>query len=464
MALTRHERLKIVRDLFRLGWPVLIAQLAVMANSVIDTVMAGRYGTLDLAAVGVGGAVYASVFVTLMGVLLGLTPQIAQLHGAGRHAAIGEEVRQSTWLCMVLGAVSVALLLAPGPILALSRLEPAVAAKTRTYLAALAWGVPAALLFRVFYSFTTAVSRPRAVMVINLVGLTLKVPLNLVFMYGYFGLPAMGGAGCGAATAVIGWIVCIGAWVYSGRARVHWPYRVFARWSSPDRRALARLLAVGLPIGVTFLVDVTAFTFMSLFIARLGPTIMGAHQVVANLAAVAFMLPLALGNAAAVLVGHAIGGNHYARARSTGIVALVLAVALGGVTGSVLALGARPITALYTSDASVHATATALLALVAIYHVFDAIQIVAVNVLRGYKRTVVPMVVYAVALWGLGLGGGYLVGLTDIDLSWLGIATPLGARGFWGAAIASLALAGALVTIYFLYVSRAIATGEGQSG
>jgi MATE family multidrug resistance protein len=445
----------LVRELVRLGWPMLIAQLAVMANSVIDTVMAGRFATLDLAAVGIGSSIYVSVFVALMGVLLALTPIVAQMHGAGRHADIGEELRQGVWLAAALTLVSVVLFAHPEPLLAVARLEPALEAKVRAYLHALAWAVPASLLFRVFYSFSTAISRPRTVMALTLVGLALKVPLNWVFMYGNLGAPELGSTGCAVATALTSWILCALAWAWCWFEPGYRPYRVFARWSWPNAKALGGILSLGLPIGFTFLIDVTGFTFMALFIARLGPLYSAAHQIAANLAALCYMLPLALGNAASVVVGQSLGAGQPARARAAGLTGIALALACAVLLGACLYWFANGIAGLYTGDARVRRVAAGLIAFVAVYHQFDAIQAVVVNVLRGYRRAVVPMLIYGVALWGVGLGGGYALGLTRIDLAWLGLSTPMGAPGFWLAAIASLVLASALVTAYFLRVSRA---------
>jgi len=443
------------RELVRLGWPVLVAQLAVMANSVIDTIMAGRYGTLDLAAVGIGSSIYFSVFVALMGVLLALTPIVAQMYGAGRHADIGEELRQSVWLAAALALASLALFAYPDPFLAVARVEPALELKVRAYLHALAWAVPASLLFRVFYGFSTAISRPRTVMALTLIGLALKVPLNWVFMYGNLGAPELGSTGCAVATALVSWIVCALAWAWCWFAPDYSRFQVFARWSWPDAKALGRILSLGLPIGLTFLVDVTGFTFMALFIARLGALYSAAHQVAANLAALCFMLPLALGNAASVVVGQALGARQYARARAAGLAGIALALVCAAVVGACLYFFASGIAGLYTGDAALRRVAAGLIAFVAVYHLFDALQAVAVNILRGYKRAVVPMLIYAVALWGVGLGGGYAIGLTRIDLAWLGLSTPMGVPGFWLAAIASLVLAGGTVTAYFLRVSRA---------
>jgi MATE family multidrug resistance protein len=286
-------------------------------------------------------------------------------------------------------------------------------------------------------------------MALNLGALALKIPLNWAFMYGKFGLPELGGAGCAAATSTIAWLTCAAAWTWCRIERDYARYQVFARWSWPRLRAQWQLVSLGVPIGATFFVDVTAFTFMALFIARFGALYSGAHQIAANVAALAFMLPLAIGSAAAVLIGQALGAGVPQRARTTGLTALVLGLGCGLAVGTVIFLGAGPIVSLYTSDAAVRELAATLLAFVGVYHVFDAAQAVVVGALRGYRHAFVPMLIFGVALWGVGLGGGYAIGIAGI-----GVAAPLAASGFWLAGVAGMALAASLVTAYFLRVSR----------
>jgi MATE family multidrug resistance protein len=445
---------RLALDIYRLSWPVLVAQLAVMAYAVIDTMMAGRFATDDLAAVGIGASIYVSVFIGLMGVLIAVTPIVAQLLGAGRDAEIGEQVRQGMWLALVLTAASIVVFRFPEPFLALSQPSPAVAGKVRDYLAVAAWGAPAGLAFRLFSSYTTAVSLPRAMMVLNLAGLVIKVPLAWVLVFGHAGAPALGATGCALSTAIVYWIIGIAAWVWCAKSRAYAKYRVFARWSWPRMRDQRHLIALGTPIGLTFLVDVTAFTFMALFIARLGAVNSAAHQIAGNVAAVMYMLPLALGNAVAVLVAQAVGARKFADARSTGITGIALAGGLALVTSLALAAGAAALTAIYTMDAAVRTLAATLLVLVAVYHLFDALQAVTVSALRGYKRAVVPMAISAVSLWGIGLAGGYVIGLSNaVDLSRFAMHAPLGARGFWAAATAGLAVAFAATVGYYFVVS-----------
>ena len=438
----------IARDIVKLGWPVLIAQLAVMINGVIDTVMAGRLSATDLAAVGIGASIYISVFVTLMGVLIALTPVVAQLYGAGRYADIGEEVRQSLWLGLFLTSVAFVLIYFPDPFLALAQVAPEVEVKTRSYLRTIALGVPAMLMFRVLYSFSTAVSKPRVIMVLNLVGLALKVPLNLVFMYGNLGAPALGGPGCAVSTSIIAWTTAIAGWAYCASNSSYRPYGVFSRWSWPNWGEQLRLLQIGLPIGLTFLVDVTSFTFMALFIARLGTVSSGGHQIASNLTALAYMLPLAMASASGVLVGQAIGAGDMHRARLTGLMGIGGGFCIACGVGIAIWLGRDMIAGLYASDRDVSAVAATLLAFVAFYHLFDATSAVAVSALRGYKKTVVPMIGNIIALWGIGMGGGYVLAFGHAG------RPPMGAPGFWVAATVGMLIGSLLSSLYFLLVSR----------
>ena len=436
----------IVRDIVKLGWPVLVAQVAVMINGVIDTVMAGRLSAADLAAVGIGSSIFISIFVTSMGVLFALTPMVAQLFGAGRLQEIGEEVRQSLWMGALLTAVAFVLIYFPDPFLALAQVAPQVEAKTRAYLHYIALGIPAMLLFRVFYAFTTAVSKPRVIMALNLAGLALKIPLNLVFMHGWLGMPALGGPGCALSSTVIAWVLGIAAWLVCRLDPDYRPFGVFARWSWPRWGEQLRLAQIGLPIGFNFLVDVTSFTFMALFIARLGVASSGGHQIAANFTSLIYMMPLAMASATGVLTGQAIGAGELRRARLTGIVGIGSGLVCACAVGLCVWFGRGWIAGLYTRDAGVEAVAAALLAYLAAYHLFDAVSAIAVSVLRGYKKTVVPMLCNIVALWGIGLGGGYVLAFAP--------SMHMGAQGFWLAGTAGVLTGSGLIVAYFLRVSR----------
>jgi MATE family multidrug resistance protein len=443
-----------VRELIRLAWPVLVAQLAVVANGFFDTAMAGRLSAVDLAAVGIASSVQATVLMSLMGVLLALPPIIAQLNGAGRRAEVGAEMHQTVWISLAIGVGAIAMLAFPQPFLAVSELTPEVDAKVRAYLHASIWAIPGIVAFRLFFGLSTGLGRPRPVMVFNLLALALKIPLNAVFMFGLLGVPALGAPGCAVSTAVDSTLVAMLAWRWCLRHPDYAEFRLRTPIAAPDPRAILAFLRLGVPIGLTFLADVTAFTFMALFIARLGPVVAGAHQIAANLAVLAFMIPLSLGNATAVLAGHAIGSGEPARARRTCITGIGLGLLFATAVSTAFWIGAGPIAALYTPDLQVQAIAVPLIVLVGFYHLADALQAVAVNALRGYKRSAVPMLIYTTTLWGVGLGGGVLLGLSDL------LGPPRGAPGFWMAAIAGVGLAGGLVTLYLNAVSRVTRNDE----
>jgi MATE family multidrug resistance protein len=446
MALPRDTR-----AILTLGWPMFVGQLAVMSNGIIDNVMAGHLSAKDLASVAIGSSVYYVVFVGLMGTLQAISPVAAQHFGAGRMHEVGETWRQGRWLALVLLVPGWLALAFPQPLLGLARAEPDVAAGASAYLSALAFGLPAALWFRAFTTLNTAVSRPRTVMAINLLGPVCKVPLNLLFMHGSdapaaLGLPAvpaMGGAGCGVATAVVFWLsAAIGA-VLLRRDRFYARFALRGL-GRPRRGPLGELLRLGLPIGGTYLIDVSAFNVVTLLVARLGTDVVGGHAIVANVAATMYMLPLSLAGAAGVLAAQALGRDDVPEARRVAWhgTRLVGGLALAG--AAALWLGREPLARAYTDDATVAAVAASLLGWVALYHVVDALQVSLAFALRAWKVAVAPMVVFAVALWGLGLGGGYA----------LAFGRGMGAAGFWIAAVVALGSAAAALAWLFERASR----------
>lgn len=437
-----------MKEIIRLAWPVLVAQLALIGNSVIDTAMAGRLDPVDLASVGIGASILVTVLMSLLSVLFALPPLIAHLYGAGRHGEIGHELQQSIWISLFIAIAAIGLLEHPEPFIAISDLQPAVEAKVRSYLDASAWEVPPMIALRLFFGLSTGIGRPRPVMMVNLAALLMKIPLNCVFMFGLAGMPRLGGPGCAVASAIDAWLMASAAWHWCLKHPAYDAFGLRTGIEKPDAQAILSFLKLGVPIGLTFAADVTAFTFMALFIARLGPVVSSAHQIAANLAAAAFMFPLSLGNATSVLAGQALGSARPERARSISWRGIGLGM------GTALAISltfwtcASRIAGLYTTDEAVRKAAIPLIILVGFYHLADALQAVAVNALRGYKKSGVPMVIYTVSLWGLGIGGGFLLGLSDF------FGPARGATGFWVAAIASLSLVAILVSIYLEAVSR----------
>lgn len=438
-----------------LAWPVIVGQLAVLGFSTIDTLLLARHDALDLAALALGASAYVTVFVGLMGVLLAVSPIVGRLYGAGRHEDAGAQLQQGAWLALMLAVLGSALLSFPEPFLWVSRAEPEVEAKVRGYLHALAFALPASLLFTVYRSFNTAVSRPKAVMALQLGGLALKVPLSMLLVgggtLGPLQWPALGLTGCGIATATVMWCQLLGGITVLRRDPF---YARFDFWrhglDGPRRAAIGALLRLGVPIGLSTLVEVSGFTFMAFFIARLGPTQLAGHQIAANLVAMLFMLPLGLANATSTLVAQRIGAADLRDARRIGWHGLQLAGLVAATLGLTVFLLRRQVVGLYTPDPVIVAAALPLVAWVALFHLGDALQCLASFVLRAWHVATVPVLIYALALWGLGLGGGYA-------LAFGGWALPAAfshAAGFWAASTASLVVAALALGALLRWVLR----------
>lgn len=457
-----------VRRILPLAWPVFVGQLAVLAFSTIDTMLVARHSPTDLAALAVGGATYITIFIGLMGVVLAISPIVGQLYGAKRLREAGHQVWQALWLAAVLAVAGCALLAFPAPFLALAKASPAVADKVQGYLLALAVALPASLAFTVFRGFNTAVSRPKAVMALQIGALALKIPLSMLLVAGVpaWGIPAMGVVGCGIATALAMWAQAAVALLLLWRDPFYAPFEL----GSPGQRAphaasIKAQLKLGVPMGLGIGVEVTGFAFMAIFISRLGETAVAGHQIAANLVSVLFMLPLGLSNAASTLVAQCIGAGDLRDARRLGWHGLQLALLVALAVGAAVFAGRAQVVGLYTSNPAVVAAALPLLAWVVLFHAADAVQTAAAFVLRAWRIATLPTVIYVLALWGVGLGGGYglAFGLGDrAPLAWQG------ARGFWvastaGLTLAALALAGLLMWVLAKQKASSQADGSGRS-
>jgi len=441
-----------LKKLVGLAWPILVGQLAVIANGVIDTAMTARFSAVDLAALALGSSIYISVFVGASGVLQALSPTISQLFGARDFPAIGYEIKQGTWLALFLTLIGSVVLAFPQPFLAIAQASPELTGKATLYLQILALALPATLGFKVYAAINTALARPKMLMTLQLGALLLKIPLNALFIFGAFGIPAFGGPGCAIATTVLAWLEVVAAWLLLRHSPFYRPFEIFGTGIvAPNWKAQRDLLALGVPMGLSYLIEVTAFTFMALFIARLGHVAVAGHQVAASFGTVLYMLPLSIGIATGTLVAQAIGAKDMAQARRIGNHGIALAASLSLGVGIVVWLAREHIARAYSPDAGVIAVAVPLLVYIGFYQVFDALQVCAAFILRAYRIAFVPTVIYGLALWGIGLGGGYALGFDTP-----GFVPPVfqGAAGFWAGNSASIIVLAAGLLWYLRHVQR----------
>jgi len=251
VSLNRPARVRLeLKNLLGLALPIMIAQLATTAMGFVDAVMAGRVGPKDLAAVALGNSIWVPVFLLMTGTLLATTPKVAQRFGAGTHSEIGPIVRQALWLALVVGLMATTLLFCAEPILHLMKVDPELIGPCMQYLHGIASGLPAVAVYPVLRCTSDGLGRTRPAMVLGLCGLALNIPLNYVFIYGHFGVPAMGGVGCGWATAIVMWVMALGLAGYERWAPAYKSSELFSRFDWPQWAVIKRLLAIGLPIGI----------------------------------------------------------------------------------------------------------------------------------------------------------------------------------------------------------------------
>lgn len=446
-----------LRTIARHAGTLLVGQLATMAFGVTDTIVAGRYSETALAALSVGSAVYISVFVGLMGVMQALLPTWAELHGraltarAGQHHhhELGRSVRQALYLALILGVVGIVALGFPDPLLQFTEVPLALQDEVRGYLSVLALALPPALLFRMFSTLNQSLGRPQLVTWLQALSLVAKVPLTIWFVFGGLGLPALGAPGCAWATVAVNWLlVAMALWLLRTQS-LYTPYAVWARMERPDWRAIWDFARLGLPAGLSVMVEVTSFTLMALFIARQGMLAAAAHQIASNLAAVMYMMPLSLAIATSARVSYWLGAGEPKQARATIRTGFKLGWSLALVVAATVFLARERIAAIYSAQADVVLLASGLLAWLGLYHLGDATQALCVFVLRCYRVAVAPLVAYCVLLWGVGLGGGFVLAYRGLG-PWPAMQSP---AAFWIAASAAL---GIMLFILPLILWRAV--------
>ncbi len=437
------------RTLAILGGPILIAQLAQMANGVIDTVMAGHASAEDLAAVGIGSSLWMPLFLFFMGLLGALQPIISGYNGARTTDKIMPATWQGLYIAAAGSVVMILLLTHVHPVLDRLNLDPHTAGITQGYLDAFAWGVPALLLMTALRGLTDGLGHTRVIMAFAVLSTLLNLPLNYIFIYGKLGLPAMGGVGCGWATSLSNGVAAIALLVYLNRSKVYRRFHLLADRVKPDPAGIRYILKIGVPIGFTIFVEASLFSVIALFLAPLGPVVVAGHQIALNVVSLVFMLPLSIGMALTLRISFLIGARAPDTARLISRSSLILAATIALVFATLLFTFAEQIAALYTSDAAVREVTVSLLMFAALFQIADVIQVTCISALRGYKDTGIPMFIMLFSFWLVGLPLGYVLTFTD------GLVPAMGAAGFWVGLTGGLASASILLGLrLFLFAPR----------
>ena len=447
--------------LWVLAWPILVGQLANVGMSVADVAMVGHTTAQDLAGVSLGVSVWNMVIITLMGAMMSVNPLVAHHVGAQEFHEIPHLVRQALWKSLFLGLIGAAVLQLSVLVFDWMDLEPVTHHVAVGFVRITSLALPAFTAYRVLYGYSASLGQTKPMMVVALGALVLNIAINWVLVFGNWGFAPQGGLGSAWATMLCVWANVGGLlwWLRRSPAFAStWP---FTQWEWPHLPKLRSLLHLGLPIGVTYFAETSAFALIALLVARFGSSQVAAHQIALNFTSLIFMVPLSLSVAVLTRVGHALGAGdpHGAHFRAWVGVALGLGLAL--LSAGLVAGWRVEIASLYTDDPVVVALTAELLLLAAVFQLSDSAQVVTAGAIRGYKITRAPMRVQLLAFWVVSLPLGYVLGIAPQRApEWLRAlpwfpAQPLMAAGFWIALVLGLTVAGAGLLLLLRQVAHA---------
>ena len=437
------------KSLVKLAYPILIAQLIQNLMGFVDIVMAGRVSATDMAAVAVANSIWLPLILTVYGLIMALAAIVSQLAGANQHIKISKQTYQTGWIALTLGISLIGLYYLLAPIVApFVELEGNLKPLLFDYLQYIVWGAPGFCLYLVLRNYSEGLSYTKPTMIISIIGLLINIPANYIFIYGEFGAPALGGAGCGVATAMVYWTMFISMLIYTISSKVLKQAPLFDKFYWPDWQEIKHILALGIPIALSLLFEVSLFAIVAIILVPFGAEVVASHQIALNFSGLIFMVPLSLAMATTIKVGYAIGHNNHQQAKDYTIHAIIFGLLLAIFTAVITVLFREPLASIYTNEAPVIELAANIMLLSALYQFSDTIQVVSAGALRGYKDTKSILYITFVSYWLVGLSVGVILGVTD----W--VVPKMGPYGFWIGFITGLTVAAVLLAWRLKVVQR----------
>ena len=436
----------------RLASPLAIAQLAQMAMGVTDTVLLGTIGSEAVAAGGLGASLFFTAVILMQGVLTSVSILVAQARGSGRESETPGLYWAGFLLSLLLIVPPFLLFSAAEPLLLAFGEPPRLASDIGVYLGVLRWGTPGALIgLGLMRAFLPAINRGGMLQWVALGAAAANGVLCYGLIHGEWGLPELGLTGSALSSVIVLWgAAAVLLLLVHRRPTV----RPAVAWRRPRFRVLGVMLRLGLPVSATFAVEAGLFLAVGLLIGLLGPAALAAQQVALSVLSVAFMIPLAIAQAANVRVGHHVGASDRPGARRAGLVAIGLGAAFELAAAAVLLLIPDVVVGFYLNraapeNADAFAIAVGLLGVAVVFQVADGVQCVAAGALRGLGDTRVPFVIAAFGYWGIGFPAAW----------WLTVRAGWGAPGSWWGLAASLTVVAILLTRRFLRQSSMAGIG-----
>jgi MATE family multidrug resistance protein len=427
-----------------LAIPVVLSELGWMAMSIVDTIMVGRLSPAAIGAVGISSAIFYTPTLFGIGLLLGLDTLVSQAFGRGDFDDCHRALAQGVYLAILYTPIAMLLVGIAPHFFPLMGITEAVRAPATQYIRLLVYSTLPLLVYAAFRRYLQGVGKVRPVTFALISANLVNWFGNWALIYGKLGLPAMGVRGSALSTCV--------ARTYMAGVLVWWAWKhererghpLFAHWPGLRLAQFRRLLQLGWPAASQMLFEVGAFSVATLLAGRLSPDILAAHQIVLNSASLTYMVPLGVSAAAAITVGHAVGAGDRARARRGGSMAIVIGAIFMAMAATAFLTIPRVLIHVYTHDLQTVAVGVRLLAVAAVFQIFDGIQGIGTGALRGLGKTRGPMLINLVAYGVIGLPVGYV----------LCFKTPLGIYGLWSGLTLALIFAAGLVLALWLKGSR----------
>lgn len=434
-----------IKQIIKLAIPLFLTQLIAALMFFTDTVIASRAGYLDMASVSVATGIWYPIVFTAQGLLISVTPVVAHLFGADKAGSNNSKMiataYQGGYLALIACALVFVLFQFVEVPLNRLNLEPELYDKSLSYLNYVILGLIPATLFFVLRGFCEGVSLTKPALVVSVIAVTANIPLNYIFVFGMFGMPELGGAGCGLATALVQWLSLFAILIYFKVSKKLKPYDLFGSVQKPNRKQIANLSRVGTPIALSVFFETTLFACMALFIAPLGTVAVAGHQVAYSYSAVVFMAPLSLAMAATIRIGYLKGLGDIEKLKTSIKACFTMSTCFGLMVMATTYLFKDSIINLYTSEPEVVALAASILVITAIYQLPDAIQVMAGGIFKGLKVTKPLFYITFISYWPIGFALGYVLARTDL------IVPAMGPQGFWTGVVIGLTTASTLFAI-----------------
>lgn len=438
------------KALLRLSTPIFIGQLAIMGMGVTDTIMAGNYNASDLAAIAIGQSFWLPIIIFFAGFFNASTTLIAHEHGASNNSKTQQIFFQSLLWLVLCTPIAVLLLMNIDFIINRLELDQKLNVICQQYLYFLLYGLPAALGFFVLRSLIEGIGATRIIMLIQLCAFVCNIPLNYGFIFGRWGLPELGGAGCGIATSIVLWLQCALGIVLLFKHPLLKALQLLHAPKRFNRPIFAKIAHLGLPIGLTFLTEVLLFSVIALIITPFGTATIAGHQIALSVSTIVFMLPLSMGMAITIRMGQKLGAKQQNQANYSAKVGLTIMLTTACLSMIGVLLFRQQLASTYSNNSAVITIASQLMLYTAIYQISDAIQICMTSALRSYQDTRIPLAIVLIAYWLISIPIGWALSVGKFNIP------PMEASGMWLGLVLGLSVAAVLQALRFRQVSRLV--------